>query len=103
MTATEILETVMLICFGFSWPISVIKNIKARTAKSMSLPFILLITFGYVMGITSKLLSGKFSYVLIVYIVNILSVIANLVVYFINLGHDKATANVELKVIGEKL
>ena len=38
---TEVLESVMLICFGLSWPISVIKNIKAHTAKNMSLKFIL--------------------------------------------------------------
>ena len=34
---TEVLESVMLICFGLSWPISVVKNIKAHTAKNMSL------------------------------------------------------------------
>ena len=44
----EILEAVMLMCFGFSWPISVIRNIRARTAKSMSLGFILLIIVGYI-------------------------------------------------------
>ena len=29
----EIFESIMLICFGFSWPISVIKNYRARSAK----------------------------------------------------------------------
>ncbi len=33
---SPILESIMLICFGFSWPINVIKGYKARTAKSMS-------------------------------------------------------------------
>ena len=41
----SILETVMLICFGFSWPLNVIKAYKAKTAKGTSLPFILLIKF----------------------------------------------------------
>ena len=27
---SELLESVMLICFGLSWPISLAKNIKAR-------------------------------------------------------------------------
>lgn len=85
----EILETIMLICFGFSWPMSVIKNIKARTAKSMSLPFILLILFGYIAGIASKIISGNYTYVLIVYFLNIASVAANLIVYFINLNRDR--------------
>ncbi len=85
----EILETIMLICFGFSWPISVVKNIKARTAKSMSLPFILLILLGYVAGIASKFIAGNYSYVLVVYFLNIASVGANLVVYFINFNYDR--------------
>ena len=89
MTVPEILETIMLICFGVSWPLSVIKNIKAKTAKSMSLPFILLIMFGYIAGITSKFISGNIGYVLIVYFINIMSVSVNLAVYFINLWHNK--------------
>ena len=89
MTIPEILETIMLICFGISWPLSVVKNIKAKTAKSMSLPFILLIMFGYIAGIASKFISGNIGYVLIVYFINILSASINLAVYFINLWHDK--------------
>ena len=87
---TEILEATMLICFGASWPISVIKNIKAKTAKSMSLQFILLIILGYVAGITAKIISGKISYVLLVYAFNLIIVSVNLVVYFINRKLDSA-------------
>ena len=85
----EILETVMLICFGFSWPLSFIKSVKAKTAKSTSLPFILLIMAGYVAGISAKLIAGKINYVLIVYLVNMFFVSANLVVYFMNRKLDK--------------
>ena len=46
-----ILETAMLICFGCSWPINLVKNYKCRSAKGMSLPFILLLIVGYVAGI----------------------------------------------------
>ncbi len=99
----EILETIMLICFGFSWPISVVKNIKARTAKSMSLPFILLILFGYVAGIASKFIAGNYSYVLVVYFLNIASVGANLVVYFINLNHDRKKTTTGEQMGGETL
>ena len=60
----EILETIMLICFGVSWPMSVYKNIKAKTAKAMSLGFILLITMGYVAGIAAKMHAHKYNYVL---------------------------------------
>ncbi|MBE6835816.1 MAG: hypothetical protein E7515_06170 [Ruminococcaceae bacterium] len=85
----EALEAVMLICFGFSWPINLIKNIKAKTAKSMSLFFILLIIFGYVAGIAAKIVSHQINYVLAVYFLNLIVVSLNLVVYFINRKHDK--------------
>ncbi|MBE7056166.1 MAG: hypothetical protein E7388_01830 [Ruminococcaceae bacterium] len=86
---SEILEASMLICFGMSWPISLIKNIKAGTAKSMSLQFILLIILGYIAGITAKILSNNISYVLVVYILNLMVVTVNLGVYFYNLHLDK--------------
>ncbi len=85
----QILETIMLICFGCSWPMSVYKNIKAKSAKNMSLPFILLITTGYIAGIAAKFVLHSFNYVLAVYILNLVMVSANIVVYFINRKYDK--------------
>lgn len=87
----ELLETIMLICFGASWPISVLKNIKSKTAKSMSLQFILLIIFGYLAGITAKMVTGQINFVLLVYLINLAFVSVNLVVYFINKKYDKQT------------
>ena len=85
----DILETAMLVCFGCSWPLSVYKNIKARSAKAMSLQFILLIISGYIAGITAKVLRGNFSYVLVMYIINLVIVSVNVVVYFINRRYDR--------------
>ncbi len=85
---SEVLESVMLICFGLSWPVSVVKNIKAHTAKSMSLPFILLIIMGYIAGISAKLINHNLSYVLVIYFLNLFFVSINLVVYFINRSYD---------------
>ena len=51
---SELLEITMILCFGASWPMNVIKSYKSRTAKGKSLPFLLLITFGYIAGIFSK-------------------------------------------------
>lgn len=85
----ELLEAAMLVCFGFSWPISLLSNIRAKTAQHMSLQFILLITLGYVAGITSKIIRHQFNYVFAVYILNLIMVSANIAVYFINRGHDR--------------
>lgn len=86
---TEILESIMLICFGFSWPLTVYRNIRSRTAKSMSLGFIVLIITGYVAGITAKINSGNVGFVLAVYIINLLIVTLNLAVYFRNRQLDR--------------
>lgn len=85
----EILETVMLICFGFSWPMSVYKNIKAKSAKAMSLGFITMIVVGYLAGIAAKICMNKINYVLVVYVINLVMVSINLVVYFINKSYDR--------------
>ena len=85
----SILETAMLLCFGFSWPLNVIKAYRAKTAKGTSLPFILLIIAGYIAGISAKLITGQINYVLIAYILNLAIVSLNVVVYFRNVSLDK--------------
>ncbi len=85
----QILETIMLICFGFSWPLNLHKAYKARTAKGTSLPFIFLIIIGYIAGISAKIVTGQINYVLIAYILNLVIVSMNIVVYFRNISLDK--------------
>lgn len=85
----SILETIMLICFGFSWPLNLFKAYKAETAKGTSLPFIMLIILGYIAGISAKLISGQINYVLIAYILNLAIVSLNVIVYFRNMSLDQ--------------
>ena len=40
---SEILEVVMIVSFGASWPMNVMKSWKARTAKGKSIAFLCLI------------------------------------------------------------
>lgn len=83
-----LLEAAMLICFGCSWPLNLRKNIKARTAKSMSLQFIILIVTGYICGIIAKLIANEWDaykiFLFAVYIFNLIVVSANIPVYFRN-------------------
>lgn len=92
----EILEIVMIVSFGASWPMNVIKSYKTRTTKGKSLLFLCLIFFGYIAGIASKLLNEAYMasfdtkwYVLIFYIVNFLMVGIDLGLYFRNYRIDK--------------
>ena len=90
----EIFEIAMIVSFGVSWPLNVIKSYRARTTKGKSLPFLILIFGGYILGIVSKLVNPAFVfadkwYVLIAYILNLLLVGCDLVLYVRNYRLDK--------------
>ena len=100
---SEIFEIIMVVSFGASWPLNVMKSFKARTTKGKSLAFLLLIFFGYIAGITSKLINESYMasfatkwYVLFFYVLNFIMVGADLVIYIRNYRLDKlAAANKE--------
>ena len=92
----ELLEIIMIVAFGASWPFNVVKSYRARTAKGKSLFFLCLILFGYVAGITSKFLNEAYMadfaskwYVLFFYVLNFVMVFADLILYFRNRALDK--------------
>ena len=93
---SEILEIVMIVSFGASWPLNVLKSYRARTTEGKSLPFLVLIFFGYVAGIASKFLNetymAQFSskwYVLVFYFLNLTMVGIDLALYCRNYRLDK--------------
>lgn len=99
MIMSEILEIVMVVSFGASWPLNVMKSYKARTAKGKSLSFLCLIFFGYMAGIASKLTNkvymAAFSekwYVLFFYVLNLLMIGTDIVLYFRNKALDRKAA-----------
>lgn len=92
MNIAEILEILMIVCFGFSWPMNVIKSYHARTTKGKSLAFLLLICVGYVFGIASKIIGGSFKwYVLFFYVLNLFMVLLDVAMYARNyrLDHER--------------
>ena len=94
----ELLEAVMVICFGLSWPMSILKSWRSRTAKGKSFFFLFMIWVGYLAGIIWKvseyLESGVFRYPSYFYILNLLMVTADMLLYFRNLRLDKKEAKV---------
>ena len=100
----EIFEIIMIVSFGASWPANVLKSYKAKTTKGKSLLFLCLIFFGYIAGIISKFVNEAYMnsfaskwYVLCFYILNLLMVGADLVLYYRNYRLDKARAAEETK------
>ena len=95
----EILEIIMVVSFGASWPMNVMKSYKARTTKGKSLGFLCLIFFGYIAGICSKLVNEVYMssfaskwYVLVFYVLNLTMVGIDLCLYYRNYLLDKKAA-----------
>ncbi len=76
----QIFETVMLVCFGSSWPFAVIKSIKTKTVTGKSIIFLYLIFAGYISGITYKL-SYNIDLVICLYIFNVSLVFTEIILY----------------------
>ena len=75
-------ECVMIICFGLSWPVAIIKTYRAKKVIGKSLLFIILIFTGYLSGIVNKINNGV-DYVIIFYSLNAILVLVELVLNLI--------------------
>lgn len=79
----SIFEAIMLICFGFSWPLSIYKSYKSRQTGGKSVIFLYLIFIGYIAGVINKLINGA-DLVTFLYILNGLMVSADILLYYRN-------------------
>lgn len=86
-------ETLMLICFGVSWPFNIVKSYRSRTAKGKSILFELCIIVGYLCGLTGKLIGNNISYVVVVYLLDIFMVATDLALTFRNCMLDRRREN----------
>ena len=79
----------MVVLFGLSWPLNIIKSIKAKTAKGRSIFFVICVMIGYVCGIISKILNDNITYVFIFYCLNLVMVGVDLGFCIRNMKLDK--------------
>ena len=81
MNSSEILEALMLVCFGLAWPMATLRLLRSGSAEGRRLGFTLVILCGYLAGALSKLLgtpaSAGLPPVFWLYLLNTLSVGAN--------------------------
>ena len=89
-------ETLMIICFGLSWPLSVYKSWKSRTSKGKSLQFEIFIWIGYFFGITKNFIlhaNGSNSWVFFLgwafYMLNFVEITIDILLYFRNAKLDR--------------
>ena len=86
----QLLEVLMLICFGLSWPFNIMKSWKSRTARGKSLLFECCVIVGYCCGLAGKIIGGNITYVVAVYILDIAMVATDLMLTIRNIFLDKA-------------
>lgn len=84
----DILEAVMVVCFGLSWPISIVKSYKTRSTKGKSIFFLSFILAGYAFGILSKVVGQTINYVFIFYCINFFMVFLDIMLYLRNRQFD---------------
>ena len=98
----DLLEALMIICFGLSWPISIYRSYKSGTAKGKSLFFEVFIFIGYIFGIARKFIEfsagGGFGFLFYFgwafYFLNILEIGIDMALYMRNAKLDRASAKI---------
>ena len=86
-----VFEFLMLFCFGFSWPFSILKSLRSRSTKGKSLVFMLLVELGYVFGIINKYLYSR-DWVIWAYITLFFVVLVDIALYARNWRLEHAVA-----------
>jgi len=52
----QVFEAGMLICFGFAWPVDILRTLRTRQTVGKSIGFMSLILAGYLLGLTAKVI-----------------------------------------------
>lgn len=84
----SLFEIIMLVCFGAAWPLQLYKSIVSRTAKGKSVLFSYVVIVGYAAGIAHKIFY-YYDAVIWLYVLNLLMVTADLLLYYRNVRLDK--------------
>ena len=84
----QLFEVLMLVCFGISWPFNISKSWKSRTARGKSILFEVCVAVGYCCGIAGKFIAGNVTYVLVVYVLDLLMVSIDLILTLRNKALD---------------
>ena len=80
LNAAQICEGLMMLTFGISWPMQIIKTIRTKNPMGKSFLFLYLILMGYLAGLASQAFEGRlFKPETILYVINTLMVLTDLV------------------------
>lgn len=92
MQMASLFESIMILCFGISWPLSIVRSYRSRSTKGKSLLFMCVIAFGYICGIIAKFLAHTYNLAFWFYFPNIIMVSIDIGLYFRNKKIEKNSA-----------
>lgn len=86
MVWPQLFETIMLICFGVSWPFSILKMWRTKRVEGKCSIFLSCVFVGYIAGVTAKLWRAKIlgccpEWVTVLYAFNGMLVFIDLMLY----------------------
>ncbi|MGI5892768.1 MAG: hypothetical protein ACOX7H_08620 [Bacillota bacterium] len=84
------LELVMLLCFGAAWPASIYRSYKSCSTRGKSVIFLWILIAGYIAGVLNKLLFFPDDPVIFFYILNLVMVSVDLMLYYRNRRIEKS-------------
>ena len=84
-------EVLMLLCFAFAWPFSIVKQLRTGSSKGKSILFSYVIILGYIFGITNKIVMDSINYVMAFYIIDLVLVLIDTAIYFRNTLRERSS------------
>lgn len=108
-TFTGIMEMLMVVCFGISWPLNIVKAWRSRTAEGTSIMFYFFIWIGYAFAMIGKMALIYENapkpwyetvqwYVMLFYVLNILMISAGIIIYYRNKMLDIRAQNKKARI-----
>ena len=89
MNTAAILETIMILCFGISWPLSIARMYKSWSTGGKSIFFSCFILLGYICGICSKIVAQNYNLAFVFYIINTVMVAVDILLWIRNYRYEK--------------
>ena len=93
MNTASILETLMILCFGISWPLSIRRMYTSWSTGGKSILFSCFILIGYFCGMGAKILNHQYNLAFVFYIINTCMVIIDILLWIRNYRYEKGLSN----------
>ena len=89
MNTASILETIMIVCFGISWPLSIRRMWVSKSTGGKSILFSCFILLGYLAGIGAKVVLHNYNLAFVFYIINTCMVTIDILLWIRNHKYEQ--------------